>query len=107
MDLDIERIVVFAIIGAVIGVVGYKTGKITKENIIQWLLYQVTIAEKELGTGTGKLKLGQVYDAFIRTYPIISKTVTFVEFSGYVDVALDRMKDMLKQNSKAQAFVEG
>ena len=41
MDLDIERIVVFAIIGAVIGVVGYKTGKITKENIIQWLLSNI------------------------------------------------------------------
>ena len=31
----------------------------------EWLLYAVTMAEKELGGGTGKLKLRYVYDLFL------------------------------------------
>ena len=39
------------------------------ENVRQWLLGAVTAAEKELGGGTGKLKLRTVYDAFLTKFP--------------------------------------
>lgn len=36
-----------------------------KEKIVEWLVYAVTEAEKQLGNGTGQLKLRLCYDWFI------------------------------------------
>ena len=49
----------------------------------EWLLWAVTGAEKELGGGTGRLKLRQVYDA------------------------LEDMREMLENNPAAAALVNG
>ena len=35
------------------------------DKVREWLLWAVTEAEKELGGGTGALKLRQVYDLFV------------------------------------------
>ena len=59
-----------------------------KNNIKEWLLYAVVEAEKELGSKTGKIKLRQVYNEFIITFPIISKLITFDIFSKLVDIAV-------------------
>ena len=46
-----------------------KSGKATQlESLRQWLLFAVTEAEKSLGSGTGKLKLRQVYDMFLTKF---------------------------------------
>ena len=77
------------------------------ENIKEWLLLAVTSAEKELGGGTGQLKLRYVYDLFVERYPVAAKVVPFEMFSEWVDEALENMKNMLKNNQAARRLVEG
>lgn len=72
----------------------------------EWLLYAVTKAEKELGAGTGKLKLRYVYDMFVARFEWLAKVITFDMFSMMVDEALDKMRTMLEQNEAALKFVE-
>lgn len=67
----------------------------------------VTEAEKQLGSGTGQLKLRQVYDKFLEKFPLLSLLVPFKMFSEMVDKALERMRVMLESNSFAQSYVEG
>lgn len=73
----------------------------------EWLLWAVTEAERELGGGTGKLKLRQVYDLFITRFPWLSRVVSFELFSELVDDALDEMRDMLEKNEAVKALVNG
>lgn len=73
----------------------------------EWLLWAVTEAEKELGGGTGKLKLRQVYDLFIVRFPWLVKVVPFEFFSEMVDDALEDMRKMLKENEAVKALVDG
>lgn len=73
----------------------------------EWLLWAVTEAEKDLGGGTGKLKLRQVYDLFVTRFPWLAKLVSFELFSDLVDDALDDMREMLDTNQAVKAFVEG
>lgn len=73
----------------------------------EWLLWAVTGAEKELGGGTGKLKLRQVYDLFIVRFPWLAKVVPFELFSSMVDDALKEMREMLETNPAAAALVSG
>ena len=75
------------------------------ENVRQWLLGAVTAAEAELGGGTGKLKLRQVYDAFLTKFPWLAPVVTFSQFSGLVDEALKEMRKLLEDNKAVQQLV--
>ena len=72
----------------------------------EWLLYAVTEAEKQLGGGTGQLKLRQVYDLFVQRFPAVALAVSFETFSAWVDEALEQMRNMLAQNEQAAAYVE-
>ena len=81
----------------------------TKEQIAkikEWLLYAVTEAEKELGGGTGQLKLRQVYDLFVQRFPAVAAVISFDTFSSWVDEALEQMREMLAKNEHAAAYVE-
>lgn len=81
----------------------------TKEQIAkikEWLLYAVTEAEKELGGGTGQLKLRQVYDLFVQRFPAVAAVVSFDTFSLWVDEALEQMREMLAKNENVAAYVE-
>lgn len=73
----------------------------------EWLLWAVTGAEKELGGGTGKLKLRQVYDLFVVRFPWLVRVVPFELFSSMVDDALEEMRKMLESNPAAKALVDG
>lgn len=73
----------------------------------EWLLWAVTEAERELGGGTGRLKLRQVYDLFIVRFPWLAKVVPFNLFSDLVDDALVEMRDLLAKNNAVQDYVEG
>lgn len=77
------------------------------DKVREWLLWAVTEAEKELGGGTGKLKLRQVYDLFVTRFPWLAKIVSFELFSDMVDDALDEMREMLKNNQAVKALVNG
>ena len=78
-----------------------------RKNIKEWLLYAVVEAEKNLGSKTGKIKLRQVYDEFIKTFPIISKIISFNLFSKFVDTSLIEMKKILDSNTKISQYVNG
>ena len=77
------------------------------DKVREWLLWAVTEAEKNLGGGTGKLKLRQVYDLFVVRFPWLVKVVPFELFSQMVDDALEDMRDMLESNPAAKALVDG
>lgn len=76
-----------------------------KEIILEWLLLAVVKAEKELGDGTGQLKLRFVYDLFIDKFRFISMLISFSQFSELVDQALDIMRDMLDSNKQIKDYV--
>lgn len=72
----------------------------------EWLLYAVTAAEKELGSGTGQIKLRYVYDMFIAKFPYLVKLIPFETFSILVDEALDKFRGMLDSNANLQNYIE-
>ena len=77
-----------------------------KTRVKRWLEYAVIYAEKELGSGTGQLKLRQVYDMFIERFPVFSKLVPFSTFSYWVDLALEFLKEQLEKNEAIKTFIE-
>ena len=77
------------------------------EQLRKWLLYAVTCAEAELGSGTGKMKLVLVYDRFLERFPWLAKIVSFEWFSELVDDALTEMRKMLTENKAIKAIVDG
>lgn len=114
MEFLIEN---WAIIVAVVAIVScaavaivkfVKSGKASQlESLRQWLLFAVTEAEKSLGSGTGKLKLRQVYDMFLSKFPWLAKVITFEQFSNMVDDALEDMNNMLSTNTAVKNYVNG
>lgn len=99
------------VIGALLGLAVYKflTSPAPEQlaKVREWLLWAVTEAERQLGGGTGQLKLRQVYDLFVVRFPWLAKIIPFCVFSDLVDDALVEMREMLAQNKAAQAHVEG
>ena len=94
------------LVAAVIGVMKFAELP-TEEQIskIKVLLIKWVIdAERDLGSGTGQLKLRTVYDIFVKQFPVIARVIKFKTFSNWVDDALDEMKKMLK-NEKIAAYV--
>ena len=77
-----------------------------KQKVKEWLKWAVTTAEKELGSGTGQLKLRQVYDMFLERFPVFSKLVPFSVFSYWVDCALEFLRQQLENNENIKAFIE-
>lgn len=104
-------IVALAAVGGSIGYAIYSFVKMpsTKQllKVKEWLLYAVTKAEKELGAGTGKIKLRYVYDMFVARFEWLAKVITFEMFSMMVDEALEQMRDMLERNEAVQKLVAG
>ena len=81
-----------------------KSSQIAK--VKEWLLYAVAQAEKELGGGTGQLKLGYVYDMFIAKFSYLVQVISFEYFSDLVDEVLDKFKDILSANKAVQMYIE-
>ena len=109
MDWILQSFWVFAVVVvALTSVIGFLNLAKEKriEKIKEWLLYACTLAEKELGSGTGQVKLRYVYDLFIDKFKFMSMIITFEQFSNMVDGALDEMKSMLSNNEKVKEFVE-
>lgn len=101
--------VVLIIISALVSAIKFiKSGKaIQIANIEEWLLYATAMAEKELGSGTGKLKLRYVYDMFVVKFPWLAKMITFEQFSSMVDKALSSMNNLLASNNAVQTYING
>lgn len=75
------------------------------KKVKEWLLYAVTCAEKELGSGTGKIKLRTVYDMFVVRFPWLSRGISFDRFSALVDQALDEMRKILSTNERVNDYI--
>lgn len=101
--------VLVIIAGAIVSIIKFvKSGKAVQlANIEEWLVYATAIAEKELGGGTGQLKLRYVYDMFVVKFPTLAKIITFAQFSNMVDKSLEHMKGMLESNKAVNSFVTG
>lgn len=105
-------------IGLIIGLIGlitvvglsiYEFVKLGKEKQLkiakEWLLYMVIEAEKQLGEGTGAIKLRFVYDMFTNKFKFLSMLISFEQFSSMVDDVLDRMRLMLASNEQLKSYV--
>ena len=75
------------------------------ENLKEWLKLAVTEAEAALGSGTGQLKLRDVYDMAVEKFPWVGEFITFKTFSTWVDEALEWMNNQLESNEKVKAYV--
>ena len=82
-------------------------GNAQLDKVREWLLFAVIQAEKELGGGTGQIKLRYVYDMFVMKFPTLVKFVSFETFSFMVDEALIKMRHLLETNEKIENYVEG
>lgn len=77
------------------------------QQVKEWLLYAVIEAEKQFGGGTGTVKLRSVYDLFVARFPWVAKVIPFAVFSGWVDEALDKMREWLEENQAIADYVYG
>lgn len=71
----------------------------------EWLKWAVVMAEKELGSGTGQIKLREVYNMAIAQFPWLVRYVTFEQFSAYVDEALVWMREQIAKNQSIEKLV--
>lgn len=76
------------------------------DQVKEWLLYAVMAAEKELGSGTGAIKLRYVYDMFVTKFPLMVALIPFSTFSAFVDEALDKFKDLLATSPQLQLYIQ-
>lgn len=72
----------------------------------EWLLFAVTEAEKELGSGTGQLKLRYVYDKFVTKFPYLVQFIPFETFSKLVDEVLVKFREMFNTNKNIKLYVD-
>lgn len=105
--------IIFAFMaGAIVGVCAIKRfsqlpTETQMKKVSEWLIMQCAAAERELGSGTGQLKLRYVYDKFLLAFPDIARILTFESFSIMVDTALLKFKAMLETNKGVQEYVGG
>lgn len=99
-----------AVIGAAVFAVRKFLGLPTEQKIAnfqEWLKWAVAEAERQLGSGTGQLKLRLVYDMAVEKFPWITKIVTFEEFSMWVDEALIWLDKQLESNKAVINMIKG
>ncbi len=78
-----------------------------EQKVRNWLVWAVSKAEQEFGSGTGQLKLRSVYNQFIARFPKLSTFITFKRFAVLVDEALNILSDMLKNGKIANIIEKG
>lgn len=98
------EIIISIVLGLIAGIAIYFTWKYPSK-VREWMLYAVTEAERELGGGTGQLKLRKVYDMFLAKFPKLSIFISFDTFSRWVDIALDKMREMIEKNAAMQNLI--
>ena len=105
----INNIILVLVIVAIVCILIAGFLKLGKERqlkvITEWLLLAVIKAEKELGDGTGQVKLRFVYDLFIDKFRFASMFISFNQFSALVDSALVIMKEMISNNDQVKNYI--
>lgn len=107
MTNNVIFVLIIAILIIVFLIWFLKLGKAQQIKIIsEWLILAVIKAEKELGGGTGQVKLRYVYDLFIDKFKFVSMFITFQHFSLLVDGALIVMKEMVSNNNQVKEYID-
>lgn len=80
-----------------------------KAKVKEWLIWACIEAEKALQSGTGKLKLREVWNRFVSVpaFSIIARIISFDEFEKWVTEALETVKNMLISNPSLATYVYG
>ena len=80
-----------------------------KKKIKEWLIWACIESERGLQSGTGQLKLRQVYDMFcaVPAFGWVARIVSFAVFSEWVTEALATVKRMLVENPRLASYVYG
>lgn len=79
----------------------------TLKALSDWLLIAVTEAEKDLGSGTGKLKLRAVYEKAISLFgPELADMITLEQLDQLLQVPLEQMRNMLDSNANIRDYVD-
>lgn len=116
MNWIVENWFLLVALAACVGVAAYAVVRFAglptekqKEKIKNWLIWACIEVEKELQSGTGQLKLRDVWNKFcaIPAFTAVAKLITFDTFSGYVKDALKTAKEMLVKNKSLAAYVYG
>ena len=94
--------IVFVVLAVCVVAYGISVGKVK-----EWLKWAVCVAEEELGSGTGQLKLRMVYDMFVEKFPFIASILPFSIFVMWVDLALEWMREQLDKNENIRLTIEG
>lgn len=80
---------------------------VRRKNVIEWLVCVCAEAERTYGSGTGYIKLRDVYSEFVRAYPILSVIMPFEYFSYLVDKALVHLRKKLDENKAISEAILG
>lgn len=75
-------------------------GKEQLSKIQEWLVWAVAQAEKELGSGTGQMKIKYVYNLFVTKFPAVAVFIKYDTFSSMVEKALEEFKDLINNNRR-------
>lgn len=100
VQISIIVAIVIAAIGAIVLVIKQP------QKVKEWLVYAVSVAEEELGGGTGPLKLLKVYNMFVERYPVFKVLVSYETFKNWVDLALEEMRKMIIDNDKIKVKIK-
>lgn len=75
----------------------------------EWLIWACIEAEKLLQSGTGQLKLREVWNLFcaVPAFTWIAKIISFETFSIWVSESLKTVKEMLVSNKTLAKYVYG
>ena len=101
-----------ALIGAAVAVAYRFLGQHTekqKEKIKEWLIWACIEAERGLQSGTGQLKLREVWNLFcaVPAFGWVARIISFGTFSDWVTEALSTVKRMLVENYRLASYVYG
>ena len=80
-----------------------------KAKIKEWLVWACIEAERALQSGTGQLKLREVWNLFcaVPAFTWVARVISFEQFSRWVKDALVEAKKMLVNNKNLAEYVYG
>lgn len=101
-----------AVIASLIWLIFRFLGMPTKEQtqkVKEWLIWACVEAERALQSGTGQLKLREVYNLFcaVPAFTWVARVISFDQFSVWVSDALLEVKQMLISNKALAEYVYG
>lgn len=107
LDLLVAALITFILVATfVIKYLSTPTEK-RKDMILTWLLHSVIEAERMLGSKTGQVKFAQVYDTYLKQFPVMSKFFPKEVFVELVNEALNQMKHLIETNIQVKQYIEG